>query len=152
MREFFHGWRRKIGVMTLLMACVFAPVWVRSLSVCDWFHFYNRTGGLGLQVISSDGCVGLAERKSAISPSYLTRFALRLPRHHTTSPNSVVTRPGEWFDWRWHALEFGYGTERRGEHLLLKIPYWSIVIPLTLLSAYLLLIKPRPLKSSNESR
>ncbi len=32
MREFFNGWRRKVGVATLLMACVLMGFW--SLS-CD---------------------------------------------------------------------------------------------------------------------
>jgi len=35
MREFFRGWRRKIGVATLLMALVLMGGWVRSLYVVD---------------------------------------------------------------------------------------------------------------------
>ena len=34
MMEFFRGWRRKVGVVTLAMACVFMVGWVRSLP--DW--------------------------------------------------------------------------------------------------------------------
>ena len=30
MRSFFKGWRRKTGVVTLVMACVFAGEWMRS--------------------------------------------------------------------------------------------------------------------------
>ena len=30
MREFFKPWRRKIGVVTLVMACVLMAGWVRS--------------------------------------------------------------------------------------------------------------------------
>ncbi len=30
MREFFHGWRRKAGCVTLVMACVIMGVWVRG--------------------------------------------------------------------------------------------------------------------------
>ena len=32
MREFFKGWRRKAGVVTLVTACVVAAGWVQSLS------------------------------------------------------------------------------------------------------------------------
>lgn len=35
MSEFFKGWRRKMGVMTLVMACVFAVLWARSQIICD---------------------------------------------------------------------------------------------------------------------
>jgi len=31
MGEFFYGWKRMVGVLTLVMACVFAAGWVRSL-------------------------------------------------------------------------------------------------------------------------
>ena len=35
MREFFSGWKRKTGCLTLLMACVLAAGWVRSLTTED---------------------------------------------------------------------------------------------------------------------
>src|SRR5438105_3724804 len=41
MRDFFKGWRRKIGVLTLVMACVCMAAWVRSYSAEDkaWIPF-----------------------------------------------------------------------------------------------------------------
>lgn len=39
MREFFKGWRRKAGVVTLVMAMALTGMWVRSLSRDDWFDF-----------------------------------------------------------------------------------------------------------------
>jgi len=53
MGEFLRGWKRKIGVLTLVMACVFAAGWVRSLSFEDtldvivgnhMFHEFHSTG------------------------------------------------------------------------------------------------------------
>jgi len=35
MGEFFKGWRRKTGVVTLVMACVFMSAWVRSQTTID---------------------------------------------------------------------------------------------------------------------
>jgi hypothetical protein len=35
MSDFFHGWRRKAGFVTLLMAIVFMAGWVRSMSGID---------------------------------------------------------------------------------------------------------------------
>ena len=52
-------------------------------------------------------------------------------------------------DWKWDCagFHFGSGTITRGTRKLkceqYIVPYWSIVVPLTLLSAYLLLTKPR---------
>ena len=35
MGDYFKPWRRKIGVLTLVMACVFMGAWVRSNSILD---------------------------------------------------------------------------------------------------------------------
>lgn len=35
MHTLFHGWRRKAGVATLVMACVLSGFWVRSLIFAD---------------------------------------------------------------------------------------------------------------------
>lgn len=35
MRDFFESWRRKVGCATLVMACVFAAGWLRSMSIAD---------------------------------------------------------------------------------------------------------------------
>jgi hypothetical protein len=35
MATYFKPWRRKIGVMTLMMACVFMAAWLRSYKISD---------------------------------------------------------------------------------------------------------------------
>ena len=35
MREFFMGWRRKAGVVTLMMACAACGLWLRSKTFSD---------------------------------------------------------------------------------------------------------------------
>ncbi len=54
-------------------------------------------------------------------------------------------------DWeiRLFGFHFGHGVPRQVyiSHTFLVIPYWSIVIPLTLLSAWLLFSKPRAKKA-----
>ena len=40
MREFFQGWRRKVGVATLLLACLLMFVWLRSYRNRDTLQFY----------------------------------------------------------------------------------------------------------------
>ena len=44
MGNFFRGWRRKLGVVTLLLACVAMGGWVRSLVIKDRIDFCNFTG------------------------------------------------------------------------------------------------------------
>jgi len=38
MLTFFHGWRRKMGVATLLVACVLAIGWLRSIKEFDGIY------------------------------------------------------------------------------------------------------------------
>ena len=53
MGDYFRSWRRKIGVVTLGMACVFAGGWVRSFIIADSvivpyitsLHFLDSFGG-----------------------------------------------------------------------------------------------------------
>lgn len=108
MLEFFRGWRRKTGVVTLVMALVLMTGWVRSFHFCDllWIqspwgsHFvYSECGHFRAWVFSG------------------RRFA--------TICGWVLSQPGEWM------------------HDGNSVPYGPIVIPLTLLSAYLILWKPR---------
>jgi len=40
MGDFFKPWRRKIDVVTLLMACIFMAGWVRSMSIEDSMGVY----------------------------------------------------------------------------------------------------------------
>jgi hypothetical protein len=41
--NFFKGWRRKIGISTLVIALTFMVGWVRSLSIIDVFNFPTGT-------------------------------------------------------------------------------------------------------------
>ena len=44
MGDYFKLWRRKIGVVTLVVACVFAVGWVRSQFVEDGIYFCPFNG------------------------------------------------------------------------------------------------------------
>jgi hypothetical protein len=101
MREFFRGWKRKAGCVTLLLACVFAAGWVRSQNSIDSF------------VISDFEFVSLNGRID--------------------------------FGVLWRRVSIGIG-EFPEYHAYKCVYYWSLVLPLTLLSAYLLVSKQRPPK------
>jgi len=163
--DFFEPLRRKIGVFTLVMACVLTAAWVRSLSVRDHFDFPGKSnmtislssekGGfqwnehrlyvmhlrMPLKLVTTEEMEKLAEEEQTAEPNFFSPVVI--------IGNNDVTRDWQVLGFEVHeeALDAaGYGTLRR-----ITIPYWSIVVPLTLLSAWLLLSKPRVAKPSTKS-
>ncbi len=137
MGEFFHGWRRKVGVSSLVMACVFMGVWVRSLTIIDivtirtlfghtyslkcengeltWLHWiedYRMQNGIYWvahpQQLTAKRVVG--ESFKHPSPIRFTKLTIMYVPTATAKATGVVTS------------------------------FWVIVIPLTVVS--LLLFKP----------
>ena len=39
MREFFKGWKRKLGCVTLVTACLLMGMWIRSQRIHDAYSF-----------------------------------------------------------------------------------------------------------------
>ena len=152
MGEFFKGWRRKIGVVTLLMALVLMIGWVRSHTIQDEllirignrFEYSFRSSPYGLQWSGrrSNGFQPPTDGSEGIKYEIWRFIAL------DQYPNLF------WFEreWQWDffGFHFGEGTNpvlpRYREHYWM-VPYWSITIPLTLLSCWLLLSKPPKLRS-----
>ncbi len=129
MWSFVHGWRRKAGIVTLVMALAFMAAWVRSLNSAEKIdvHF----GRSNLVFLSGCGrfvalhgylCDVVFED---IEGSRSIRFVLR------------VAQGTSGYSWSsWPADEVSLSGNRT------LVPYWSVTIPLTLLSAYLILLKP----------
>ena len=145
MGEFFHGWRRKIGVVTLLLTCVLMAGWLRSFVVGDTVLFSE-----GFTTVALHSCTG---RLYLIAGTDSTRFdeptKLMQPEWHVFPPiNFVMPDPPE-HSGGFQFMGFVIGAnkshpgqiEYRSDVCL--IPYWLIILPLTLLSAYLLLSKTR---------
>ena len=128
MGEFFKPWRRKVGIVSLLMALVFMGGWVRSGNWAD--VFYSRSG-----------------------------YALMSAKHHLTwlrvrGVGSQSRRPFlKWESDDFSEEPWAYNNKFSDRQIVTKffpgnltmwaVPYWSIVVPLTLLAAWLLLSKPR---------
>lgn len=112
---YFNPLRRKIGVVTLAVACVFTVGWVRSGLVEDRISFeaFERR----ISIVSASGSIECKAPK---------------------------------IDDIWEALKSRRGStwgRDKGPSYAIEtpriIPYWSIVVPLTPLSAWLLLSKPK---------
>jgi len=154
MGDFFCGWRRKIGVVTLVMACAFAAGWLRSLNTQDSYSVPISSIGCP-SVHSSRARLGFGNEYPRIIPPLGLEVAtgwVSLPLGDDMS-NDVIPRmlEDDWIGaWKWSCGEFHFLTSRfdneNGRAAVVRwyvFPYWSIVIPLTLLSAWLLLSKPR---------
>ena len=104
MRDFFRGWKRRAGVATLMMACLFAAGWVGSLDLDEfpvlWSHHVDEE----------------------------TYYEARMWKAGIHFAKFTLTERNESFTL--------YGASS------ITVWYWAIVLPLTLLSAWLLLSKP----------
>ncbi len=124
MGDFFRGWRRKIGIVTLVMACLSATAWM----ACLWDHAaINRL--ISDIVPPQDGRFGLLTDEASITLGTFMAFQPGQFRAANVVPPkmSIVTAQGI----RLYLLP------------IFDIPFWRIVTPLAMLSTYLLLSKPR---------
>jgi hypothetical protein len=131
MQTFFHGWRRKAGVVTLVMACVVTGLWVRTLFFADQICFvmgdrkhYINSGQSGLCWLSVD--------RSPVLEWHTVVPAEEFEQLHLNRPLAESLNEG-------FAKLIGWGRNPACRYLL----YWWLVLPLTLLSAYLILWKPQ---------
>lgn len=166
MREFFKGWRRKLGVATLVMACVFAGAWVRSLyphwpsPLPSQFVFDEQSWRFGYSFTRVDHAVDrlsfkdslvIWEKIQADSP-IMVNHVIGVWFNATDANFPDLKIPSKaWASYRelcGFALGRYYLKEGRFDLRIVRLvlPFWSIVLPLTLLSGYLLLSKPRVAK------
>jgi hypothetical protein len=149
MGEFFRGWRRKAGCITLVLACLVMYPWVRSLRYFDAYHIpVGSTTSVCIMSVAGSATVNCDVHEEGDNEASEQHYKL-------SDFNAQIY---DWFDgfsqfgnfmkvfrlkWRWSG--FGMGTCLDGPHLhsLVAIPYWSIILPLTGISAWLLLTKPR---------
>lgn len=150
MREFFKPWRRKAGVVTLGLATLLLAMWVRSRIVGEYLEIPIANAAM-VVVVSKPGSIGW--------------FYLRSPKRPMDRCWHVISYPTagrveNFFERR--DLNLGYGPTTAGDfeafrrlgfnhESIMTVPHGSIVLPLTLLSAYLLLRKPRPVKKRETS-
>ena len=146
MGDFFKGWRRKIGVVSLALACMFAAGWLRSLHSREFlFIEFEIPFGGRMNVYSNANQMDILLQRSTG-----WKFAFG-------EVDPIVTLnalDGVWFfDAQTIEEEIVDGVLQVAPGYEVRIYFYAIVIPLTLLSAYLLLTKSRPSKRvSSESQ
>jgi hypothetical protein len=153
-----------MGVVTLVLACLFAAAWIRSQLVLDLLRFPAKkhvtdstVTAIFDEVISTEGSLVFQRATGVYSGiAYQTGLRTEQKRFRWLTLRDRLNFENAVWKWRW--LGSGFCHQRiedrengvdGWEHWLL-IPYWSIVMPLTLLSACLLLRKPRPPKKPTQ--
>lgn len=162
MPTYFKPLRRKLGVVTLMVACLLTGVWFRGRTVQDsyWFGFgvdgsfvsgkYVATSGNVMHVMSSslkDGLVWERTEDDGISwfggwhTSDSFSFSLFHPQGWDLAPDSKI----------YHSQIFGfeivkYQNDNYGTYSFWRTSHAYLIVPLTVLSVWLLFSKPREKK------
>ena len=178
MREFFKGWRRKTGCVTLVMAFLFSGIQIRSIVVCDkivvtlrgwktfvysergrvcWYtwdeHSRHRIDSENLKVLGIESTGRSSKDSKALLSSFPEWRSERLSQ-------PIPPPPGKWAPDLDERFAFVTGDPLAGfpstdmlnadvftlngvAYSMRSASYWMLVLPLTLLSAYLILCKPR---------
>lgn len=133
--------------MTLAITCMFMAAWMRSHHKYDFLWIAN---GNRLYTFASRGGFIALERESPHFGKFEWRSGDILTVRHWFDETG---RPELWegcdIEWnrRWGDFEAGVGTtiliRPRERKVACQFPYYSIVVPLTLLSAWLLVSTPR---------
>ena len=162
MANLSDGLRRKAGTISLLLALVFTGGWVHSLAIDDYYSvsiddFVEipvenlAIAGIAIEkhslfllsyrrpqfIYETTAATGeyVASIKDGVTEIRFVDLA-DLESQYQIGQQSSAQSPDIELD---SSIRFGLGIEP-----LLKIPFWAMAIPLTLLSAYLLLAKSRP--------
>jgi hypothetical protein len=159
MGEFFKLWRRKIGVLTLVMALAFSGAWVRSLTVEDQFLVHGDRDTDHVLSLATEGFAWFRVRSLFEPKGYRLKQGYRSFKPTTNfrkdfwvtfSPQRFFGE-GDTLDFNIDICGFYIAQFHNSVHhmRIIIIPYWSVVWPLTLFSCWLLLSKPRSLKSKS---
>jgi len=155
MSDFFNGWRRKIGCVTLMMALVFTGGWVRSTFMFDGIEVVSIKSKYLISSIrgqirwfSAHSDQARVQKQEIRFPSAELKASDKPERPTTRNQSSVIV--GDFYliseteAWGHYSdLVQTPGPRVQVSEIMAQAPYWSITIPLTLLSAFLLLSKPR---------
>lgn len=135
MRDYFRPLRRKMGVVTLVLAGVLSVGWIRSLSIADSLALTKF--GTDYQLMSIEGGFEYTANPSTKinRPIYWRSELAAQVRELLIVKAKLETLKSE--------LRRLAGQPAPARERIQTVPYWSVTLPLTVFSAYLLLSKPR---------
>jgi hypothetical protein len=136
MHTFFHGWRRKAGVITLVVTLLLMGGWLRSFAICDLILMRSHENHIEVFGSDSGSLVYWSREDDGPAPNvYMTQ------KSGLSSPDDTTKQRY----WNWGPFHVGSGeiVQTRAPVAFVIIPYWSVTTPLTFVSAYLLLVPSR---------
>lgn len=148
MREFFAGWRRKAGCGTLLLACLFEAIWMRSQFAVDIFEYDRAEKGEQILAFFPEGIEWTSRRGRGLRIDWPTILGISWKCLPTRDVSSIDESDGWDVDEHWEGMGFRFGKYHLGGPLVLaqrsvwRIPYSAVVLPLILVSASLILKRP----------
>jgi hypothetical protein len=147
MGAYFKPWRRKRGVVTLVMACASMAAWMRSWVIADEFEIPMKNGRSHF-FVAGDNWIGWVVQRDG-DPVIRLKKPIKMLTPPKKKRMSWISRRERYSDDQFARIQTNLdGSMSVVDNPNLFLPYWSIVIPLTLLSAYLLLSMPRKLLRS----
>lgn len=160
MFEYFRGWKRLAGLITLVLACVLSAVWFRSDSANDTISIpISHTEYLQFASSNQRLIFGFI-RVTPINPEWRQRIPLWMTNpveisgvrrkqwrflklgNHLLDKYFDKDRPNVGMGRDWKRIQTGSG-ELTTDYQYISTMYWWFVIPLTMLSGWLLLSKRR---------
>jgi hypothetical protein len=155
MTELFNGWRWKIGLVTLVLACVFLTGWGRSMTKYDilCLNFIS----CHFEVMSIEQSVWMTISGPTSERAVVDWASGDLSGFNHFGGNKKKTEPRfdphYYLDTRWRidgiGFHMGSGTPKPTNYnkatygLTGAFSWWYLITPTTLISAWLLLFKPR---------
>lgn len=131
MLAFFKGWRRKVGCVALIFALLVLLAWARSYAVVDVIRFVSGRNQFYIHAIEGRTLCHVSTAGIGSWNSWQTAsLANESVRRSATNHFENIVR------------------ESSSEELVL-IHFWALALPLTFLSAYLMLWKPRTMSAPN---
>jgi hypothetical protein len=115
----------------VVVALAITSMWIRSVYVKDVF-VPPQWVGLKASLLSLEHSIAYQHFDTAAPTSERLWVSFSID-------GSEINAPGH--DWQWRSNGFGYISDPG--RTCLVIPYWSLAVPITLLSACLILWKPR---------
>jgi hypothetical protein len=161
MWSYFRGWKRKIGAVTLVAACTFMIGWVRNLVVFDYIEIPIGSHSTVFIVTYSQFFALFAETDPEFNPSTSSaKWGSQLISKLTADDFAALN-----YDYLQMTIKYRnhppvipkgpnqpYGVPKLSDdYRLVGLPLsYSLAIPLTLISAWCLLTKPR-MKSATKT-
>jgi|GEM_PF-1247878 hypothetical protein len=126
MGEFFHGWRRKVGVLTLLVACVVTGIWISALRFRTELTIGWNAPNLDTKFVShlniQDQGWFARDVKSKVFRQVIFSHSLTWKTIEITNPDTSVVYPVglrrtdydafkqlNQYEWRWQFAGFDFG-------------------------------------------